>query len=185
MKRYKKQFSTTSALLLLWCAPAFAACDHSVSALWAAAKAEGLVINAYHLGKRCGTGAVLLTVSEKDGRVLWSLARNASDVSIFSGDGMNTDAAIRRELKNWIEIGLGGTKTTEALPDWPKGAEQPVREGEFGYFAGDSVSREFYLQQRAAKRPLFCTVSGMESETCIISLGKGQVTDFGGMTFPG
>jgi hypothetical protein len=175
----------TAALLLLCCAPAFAACDHAVSVPWTSAQSEGLMINAYHLGKRCGTGAVLLTVSEKDGRVLWNLTRNAGDVSIFSGDGMNTDEAIKRELKNWIEIGLDGMKTTDALPDWSKGAEQPARKDEFGYFAGDSLSREFYLQQRAAKRPLFCTVSGMESETCIISIGKGQVTDFGGVAFPG
>jgi hypothetical protein len=172
--------------LMLAIAKANAACNLEAHAPWTSAKAEGLTLNAYSVGEVCGYTAVVLTVTNKAGKTLWTLSRNAEHVSIFSSElGMSTKE-VQEALETWLKIGNeSNDKRTGALPDWPEGAEGPVREGEFGYYAETDMDRSTYLEKRAANVPLFCTVYGIESETCIIATSKDFIQEFGGISFPG
>jgi hypothetical protein len=177
-----------AALTLGAATAANAACNHSASAPWKAANKHGLVLNAYTVGEKCGQTAVVLTVADRKGAVLWSTTRLAQHVSVFAGDEVVTGKAVKAALKSWLEIGQDTNYTnTKNLPGWPKGAEGPMREGspEFGYFAEQDMPREDYLEKRAKNSPLFCFVQGMESETCIIAPDATSIEEFGGMTFPG
>ena len=163
--------------------PASSACNLEVHAPWTSAKAEGLMLNAYAVGEVCGYTAVVLTVTNKAGK---TLSRNAQHVSIFTSElGMSRNE-VQEALDTWLQIG-NDTKInmTGKLPDWSEGKDGPTRDGEFGYYIDETLDRSFYLEQRAADRPLFCTVSGIESETCIIVTGVDAVQEFGGISFPG
>jgi hypothetical protein len=178
--------SVFAVVWLLFCAPAFAACNHTVTAPWTSAKAFGLQLVATSIGVRCGKTAVVLSVADAKGTVLWTQALLAQQVSIFSADGVDSDKAVKATLKQWLQIGQRGPRvTTNMLPDWKAGAAEPTPEGEFGYVAGENLSREFYLEQRDKNRPLFCFVQGIESEGCIIAIDGASVQEFGGTRFPG
>jgi hypothetical protein len=175
-------------LLLLTHATGFAGCQHSVTSPWKSAGASGLTLQATSFGEVCGKTAVVLTVADKDGHVIWSTSRLAEYVSIFAADGPVTEGDVKKALAEWIDIGQQGALTrTGKLPDWPAGAEAPRLDNEegFGFVAGEDVSRAFYLEQRKADVPLFCFVQGMESESCIIFTKDKAVLDFGGTRFPG
>jgi hypothetical protein len=163
-----------------------AACNLEAHAPWASAKAEGLMLNAYSVGEKCGYTAVVLTVTNKEGKTLWTLSRNAQHVSIFTSELGMSSKEVQEALETWLKIGNeSNDKRTGTLPDWPEGAEGPVREGEFGYYAETDMDRSSYLETRAANVPLFCTVYGIESETCIIAPSKDFIQEFGGISFPG
>jgi hypothetical protein len=161
-------------------------CNLEAHAPWASAKAEGLMLNAYSVGEVCGYTAVVLTVTDKVGKTLWTMSRNADQVSIFASElGMSANE-VQEALETWLKIGNESKiVTTKELPDWPEGNDGPTLDGEFGYYIDETMSRTFYLEQRAAARPLFCTVSGIESETCITATSGTLVQEFGGFSFPG
>jgi hypothetical protein len=163
-----------------------AACNLEAHAPWVSAKAEGLMLNAYSVGEVCGYTAVVLTVTNKAGKTLWTLSRNAEHVSIFSSELGMSSKEVQEALVTWLQIGNDSkTNRTGALPDWPEGADGPVREGEFGYYSETDMDRSTYLETRAANVPLFCTVYGIESETCIAATSKDFIQEFGGISFPG
>jgi hypothetical protein len=173
-------------LTLATATAANAACNHSTSAPWASAKKHGLVLEAHSVGSLCGKTALVLAIADGKGEVLWSTTRLAQHVSIFAGEDVVTDKAVKAALKDWIENGKdSGDHNTGTLPDWPKGAEAPKREGEFGYFAQQDMSREDYLEKRKQALPMFCFVQGMESISCIITSDGRYIEEFGGFTFPG
>lgn len=166
--------------------PARAACNLESHAPWASAKAEGLMVNAYSVGEVCGYTAVVLTVTDKAGKTLWTLSANADHVSIFASELGISRKEVQEALDTWLQIGLKSKiTTTKNLPDWPEGKDGPARDGEFGYYIDETMDRVFYLEQRAANRPLFCTVSGIESETCITATNATLIQEFGGISFPG
>ncbi len=163
-----------------------AACNFEAHAPWASAKVEGLMLNAYSVGEVCGHTAVVLTVSNKTGKVLWTLSRNADHVSIFVSELGMSEKEVQDALVQWLQIGNESkTNMTSALPGWPEGKDGPTREDEFGYYVDGYTDRTFYVEQRSANRPLFCTVTGIESETCIIAMGVDAVQEFGSIKFPG
>jgi hypothetical protein len=174
--------------VLLLATPATAACNHSASAPWASAKKLGLVLSAYSVGEKCGTTALVLTVSDSKGTTIWSTTRLAQHVLIFADADMNTDKAVKAKLAEWIAIGQESkVRTTSNLPDWPAGAEGPTREGdgEFGYSVEEGTARDSYLDDRKKGYPLFCFVQGFESEACIIATSPNSISEFGGTSFPG
>jgi hypothetical protein len=167
---------------------ASAACSHSVSKPWASAKKYGLVLNAYSVGEKCGSTAVVLSVTSRSGETLWVSAYTADTVAVFARDGARSEKGLKAALKDWITIGQESKmKRVSDLPDWLAGASGVLPPGaEFGYVPDEeTLSREFYLEQRNAGAPLFCFVTGMESETCIIATDAKSVTAFGGTRFPG
>jgi hypothetical protein len=172
--------------MLITVAKADAACNLEAHAPWTSAKVDGLMLNAYSVGELCGYTAVVLTVTDKAGKTLWTLSRNAEHVSIFVSELGMSEKEVQAALQQWLQIGLESKiVTTKELPDWPEGKDGPTRDGEFGYYIDESMDRSSYLEQRAANRPLFCTVSGIESETCIVATSGTFVQEFGGFSFPG
>jgi hypothetical protein len=174
---------------VIWLAQsASSACNHSVSKPWASAKKYGLVLNAYSVGEKCGSTAVVLSVTSRSGETLWVSAYTADTVAVFARDGARSEKGLNAALKDWITIGQESKmKRVSDLPDWLAGASGVLSQGaEFGYVPDEeTLSREFYLEQRNAGAPLFCFVTGMESETCIIATDAKSVTAFGGTRFPG
>jgi hypothetical protein len=166
--------------------PASSACNLEAHAPWASAKAEGLMLNAYSVGEKCGYTAVVLTVTNKEGKTLWTMSRNAQHVSIFTSELGMSSKEVQEALETWLKIGNESKiNRTGGLPDWLEGADGPVLEGEFGYYAETAMDRSTYLENRAANVPLFCTVYGIESETCIIAPSGDFIQEFGGISFPG
>jgi hypothetical protein len=188
VRSFFSRFALVVSCLLLAGSAASAACSHSVSTPWMSAQAYELTLRASSVGEVCGHTAVVLNVESKDGHVIWSVSLLAEYVSVFASDGPVTEADVKRALAAWIDIGQRSALTTTArLPDWPDGADGPKREGdgEFGFYVGEAISRDIYLGERKADRPLFCFVQGMESEGCIIFSTVNGVLDIGGTRFPG
>jgi hypothetical protein len=168
--------------------PAFADCNFSASKPWASAKKFGLVLHAHSLGEKCGSTALVISVTNRRGETLWAAAYTAGTISIFADDEAKSEKGVRTALSDWITIGQNSkNKRASDLPNWPEGASGILPPGaEFGYYPDElTLGREIYLEQRKAGAPLFCFVTGMESETCIIASDANTVMAFGGMSFPG
>jgi hypothetical protein len=170
---------------ILFSSAAQATCNAAYEAPWKASGKLGYNLAAYAVGANCRNAIVILAVTDAKHKPIWNTSRLAEGVAVFSDEHTVNGTNMKEALKNWVQIGLE-TKTTEAstLPDWPAGASEPTRE-EFGFFIDAEIDHESYLKWRKQKRPLYCFVQGMESETCILADDSGQVWDIGGMTFPG
>jgi hypothetical protein len=178
----------TVGAALMSSTPASASCNHTVSKPWASAKKYGLMLNAHAVGEKCGATAVVLYVTNTRGETVWVSAYTANTVAVFSGDEAKPEKGLKAALEQWLTIGQESKiKRASDLPDWPEGASGILPPGaEFGYVPDEeTLGRDFYLEQRKAGAPLFCFVTGMESETCIIATGAKSVTAFGGTRFPG
>jgi hypothetical protein len=162
-----------------------AVCNASYEAPWKASGKLGYNIAAYAVGANCQNAIVVLAVTDAKQKPIWNTSRLSESVAVFSDEHTANGTSMRDALINWVQIGLE-TKTTDAstLPDWPAGASEPMRE-EFGFFIDAEIDQETYLKWRKQKRPLYCFVQGIESETCILADDSGQIWDIGGMTFPG
>jgi hypothetical protein len=177
-----------AALLLLTSSGvANAACSEMVRLPWASAKKFNFTLEAHALGPNCAASAIVLLVVDAKGVVQWSTTRLAQQNAMFA-EGVSNGASMKAALKNWLEQGLE-SKPQEAndLPVWKAGAEQAEREGdgEFGFYASESTSQEFYMDIRKENQPLFCFVQGIESTSCIAAAGTASISEIGGFTFPG
>lgn len=176
------------ACLALGSVTAKAACGVSVRQPWPASGAQKLAIVAHALGQSCGAAVVVLVVTDAKDKPLWATSRLAEHVALFQEPDIATPKGMMAALKTWISTGLSTSPASSAkLPAWQKGQDNPLQVPgeEFGYFAGQDMSAEFYEELRQKKLPVFCFVQGLESESCIVADPKGGITEFGGRTFPG
>jgi hypothetical protein len=174
-------------VMLMAASSASADCAAKISVPWKSAKALGLTLEARAVGPTCASGAVVLLVLDAKGQAQWSTTRIANQNAFFM-DGITDNASMQAALKNWLAEGEGtGPNFSKDLPDWKAGAEQAEREGdgEFGFFAGEGVDREYYMNIRKENQPLYCFVQGIESTTCIAAGGSTSINEIGGFTFPG
>jgi hypothetical protein len=168
-------------------AEAKAQCEASASAPWASAKNYGLMVEAHAVGPVCATAALVLSVVDSKGVVLWSTTRLAHQNAMFA-EGVSDNAGMKAALAAWLAQGLDTKpQSTMDLPEWKPGQDQAEREGdgEFGFYAGPDVTQEAYAVARAANQPVFCFVQGIESTSCIAASGPDSFYDIGGFTFPG
>jgi hypothetical protein len=166
---------------------AHAKCEASAQAPWAAAKKYSFTLEAHAVGPNCANSAIVLLVVDKKGVVQWSTTRLAYQNLMFQ-DGIKDNASMQTALTEWLAQGLE-TKPQMAsdLPEWKLGKDQAEREGdgEFGFYAGPDVTRDFYKSVQEENQPLFCFVQGIESTSCIAAAGPQSIYDIGGFTFPG
>jgi hypothetical protein len=184
----KAKYLLASLLLCLLAGIAHADCNASADLPWKASGKHGLHVEAHAVGRNCGSAIVVLAVTDAKGKPLWATSRIADQVAMFSGSLLPKDTPMKKALLEWLSTGLNASpKDTGTLPDWPQGATEPKRPDgeEFGFYIAPDVSREFYLEQRGKKLPMFCFVQGMESESCIVAGDGGAIVEIGGMTFPG
>jgi hypothetical protein len=175
----------TFIILGLFVTKANAACTAAASMPWKASGELNYSIAAYAVGTDCRTAIVVLAVTDANQKPIWQTSRLSEFVAVFSDDNTENGTKMQAAVETWIKIGLeAGTGRNANLPDWPKGAAEPVRE-EFGFFVDGNIDRDGYLAWRNQKRPVFCFVQGMESESCILADDKGAIWDIGGVTFPG
>jgi hypothetical protein len=157
-------------------------CNARVSAPWAIGSGKTLVAEAMSDGPSCASAVVTLVVRSVSGQPIWVDSRIGAQVMIFAGVSNGRDMA--RTLKDWIDQRRSTLPRTDALPDWPKGAQAP-KAGEFPFYPDPDVDREAYMKLRGEKLPLFCYVQGMESMACVALGADGQMTKVGVQTFPG
>ncbi len=130
-------------------------------------------------GPVCEKAAATLTVRGPDGSVLLTEAFATEQVIVLAGKktGPELDAA----LLEWIDPAKSTIKSADALPEWKEGVETPTA-GEFPFYP--DIERADYEKLRAAKKPLYCFIQGMESIRCYVH-EDGQLRGIGVQTFPG
>lgn len=151
-------------------------CAGAASRTWDHA-GESLIISAMAVGDTCATASAELKVVDRQNQTLFQQNYPIEHVMVLAGA---TSADLQAKLTEWIG---DAPQTTSALPDWPEGAAQPMS-GEFPFYPSEGVTREMYLEARAANAPMWCFVQGMESQACLV-LRDGRLTDLGAQSFPG
>ncbi|MEO6607969.1 MAG: hypothetical protein ABIN69_05825 [Aestuariivirga sp.] len=137
------------------------------------------------LGPDCAHAVLVLTVRDVRGNAIWTNVHRSSDLMTFQNIPKLNAKTIVSELVNWIALD-SRMNTSANLPDWP----QSEKDGslppgaEFPFRVSENLDRSAYLAVRKAGLPIFCFVSGMESQTCLV-LDKGNVTEVGTQSFPG
>jgi hypothetical protein len=170
---------------LLFSSAAQAACNAAYEAPWKASGKLGYNIAAYAVGPNCQSAVVVLAVTDAKHKPIWETSRLSEQVAMFSDEHTVNGSKMQAAVEAWVRTGLDTSPANaSALPDWPHSASEPTRE-EFGFFIDAEVDRDNYMNWRKQKRPVYCFVQGLESETCILADDSGQVWDIGGMTFPG
>jgi hypothetical protein len=164
---------------------AHATCTASYQAPWKASGKLGYSIAAHAVGERCQTAIVVVAVTDAKHKPIWQTSRLSENVAMFSDEHTGKGTKMPAALKDWVQTGFDTSPANAgALPDWPAGATEPTRE-EFGFFIDAEIDQNTYLGWRKQKRPVFCFVQGIESETCILADDSGQIWDIGGINFPG
>lgn len=161
--------------------PILRGCSASATVAWAPLRGRSYPTEAFANGKACGTAVVTIVVRAPDGTVLWADARPAAELMTFVE--AKTPSKMKAALAEWLTQ-QHMFKSTADLPVWKKGAEAPEA-GEFPFYPDVGVDRDSYEQLRAAKRPVFCYVQGMESMACLSLSADGQIEKIGLQLFPG
>jgi hypothetical protein len=157
-------------------------CSARASQIWTASS-QKLTVESLADGPSCAQAVVVIVVRNSKGNALWVESSKASDIMIFSqGQAANT-RSMAAVLKQWVTSDTR-LQQTSALPEWKKGADQPVA-GEFPFYTSEGVSQDDYTQMRQAKLPMFCYVAGMESEACLVLAKDGTIVKIGSQSFPG
>jgi hypothetical protein len=162
-------------------------CEATATAAWMSAKRYNFTLEAHALGPNCANSAIVLLVLDDKGVVQWSTTRLAYQNAMFQ-EGATDNPSMKAALLTWLNQGLDTKpQTTKDLPDWKIGKDQAERDGDgqFGFFAGDEVSPDFYRNARDENQPVFCFVQGIESTSCIAAAGPQSIYELGGFTFPG
>lgn len=130
----------------------------------------------------CGRATLILSVSNLSGQIVWD-DTGPSD-QYFGFDDV-TDVDLMYEALNlWIGD-YASVSTTGTLPDWVAGEEYPLS-SEFPFYVDEGVTRDDYLQVRAADHPMICYVQGRESMRCLHPAANGYVLETVGVqSFPG
>jgi hypothetical protein len=164
-----------------------AKCEAMAEAPWASAKKYGLILEAHAVGPNCASGVLVLLVVDDKSVVQWSDTRLAQQNLMFQ-EGITDNASMKKALAAWLAQGLETKlQTAKDLPDWKPGQKQAEREGdgEFGFYAAEDVTQDFYIRVRQENQPIFCFVHGIESTSCITVAGPKRIYEMGGFTFPG
>lgn len=181
------RFAWTAMALLGFVIEANANCGAMAKAPWTSAKKYNFTLEAHAVGPNCANSAVVLLVLDSKGVVQWSTTRLAYQNAMFQ-DGIKDNASMQAALSSWLNQGLDiKPQMAKDLPEWKIGKDQAEREGdgEFGFYAGPDVSRDFYTSVRDENQPLFCFIQGIESTSCIAAAGAQSIYEIGGFTFPG
>jgi hypothetical protein len=158
-----------------------AACDVAVEQIWARDPFGRMRVEARADGPTCGQAVVLLTVRNETGDAL--LAWASSTQHVFGLAEAATPEAMQTALADWMRQDQAMLASSDKLPDWPEGADQPVS-GEFPFYPETWVDRAAWADIRAAAAPLFAFPQGRES-MAVYLLRDGILEPIGVQTFPG
>lgn len=156
-------------------------CAAKASAPWTEG-GKGIVAEATSSGPRCGAAKLALVLRGAGGEVLFKFDATADSVMPFVQ--VKSKADMQAALASWVADARTQMPTTAKLPNWKQGQDQPS-DGEFPFYPDEGVKRAEYLALRAAKRPMFCFVQGMESLSCLVIGADGKAKTIGAQSFPG
>lgn len=169
-----------TALAVLW--PVLQAeaggCTTRAEKPWPAG-GQGYTVSAFTDGPDCERAVAVIVVRDAAGAPLWIDSFNAQHVAVLAG--IADAGALEAGLAEWITY--DGMPSTAALPAWAEGADSPML-AEFPFLPEPGFDRASWEEQRAADRPVFCYVQGMESMACVM-LGDGFMEKLGVQLFPG
>jgi hypothetical protein len=156
-----------------------AGCAAHARSTWTAAERNSYTAEAYTSGPTCEQAVATIVVRAAEGTAI--MVEAAPTEHIFGLNEAKDSRAMQAKLAEWLDQKSSPFATSDKLPAWATGAEQP-NAGEFPFYP--DIDREAYEQIRAAKIPVFCFVQGMESQACY-ALRDGQLERIGVQTFPG
>ncbi len=181
----KRMILTGLATALLAAPSALAAerCGGTASAAWDAA-GKGWMIEAMADGPTCDQAVATMVIRNATGEPVFNTSQVANQTMLLAG---KTNAKeLGDGLKEWIDPKGSNITTSDALPEWKKGAEAPGEAGaEFPFYPDEGMTQEAYEAIRATKAPTFCYVQGMESLNCLVLDKDGVLTSAGVQSFPG
>lgn len=156
-------------------------CHAVATETWTAGD-QPLTIEATSTGPTCAQAVATIVVRDGEGAVWWSEAYPTAHVMTLA-QAQDVEA-MQAAMSEWIAPQNNDTMaTTAALPAWPENAASPAT-GEFPFHVADGWDRTAYEGIRAANRPLYCYVQGMESLACVAAV-DGRLDLVGVQQFPG
>lgn len=130
----------------------------------------------------CGRAVLTLSIYNRDRQVVWD-DTGPSDQYFGFDDATGMDS-MREALNLWVGD-YASISTTGTLPGWNAGEDYPLS-SEFPFYVDEGVTREGYLQVRAADRTMICYVQGRESMRCLHPSTNGyELETVGVQSFPG
>lgn len=166
------------ATLLVGPGPAMAGdCEVSVEQDWP----DGLLASAFASGE-CGLASLDLVVRNGVDEVVWSASYQSGDLMGF--DDIADPDAMRVAMEDWLGA-YADASSSDKLPEWPQGADQPDA-GEFPFYVAEGLSRQDYEDLRAGSYPMICYIQGRESTLCLVRHpGVSALISVGAQSFPG
>lgn len=177
-------FAATAVLLALPGAHAAdARCGGTASTPWTAA-GKGWMIEAMADGPTCDGAVATMAIRNAAGEPMFWTSQVAGQTMVLAYKANAKE--LSDGLKEWIDPKGSSIQTSDALPEWSKGAEAPGKaDAEFPFMQAEGMDRDTYEAIRAQKAPTFCFVQGMESLNCLVLDKDGVLTSAGIQTFPG
>lgn len=130
----------------------------------------------------CTSATLTLSIYNRDGEVVWDDA-GPSD-QYFGFDEATDTNSMREALTFWVGD-YTSISTTSTLPNWNADEDYPVA-SEFPFYVDEGITREGYLQVRAADRTMICYIQGRESMRCLNPSANGfELETVGVQSFPG
>ncbi len=127
--------------------------------------AANFSVEAAAFGQDCATATIALVLRDADGAPIYTFSGSANQLLGFE---LTTDASLMAQtLSDFVgETSEGWMTLTSELPEWKTGAEYPVQ-GDFPFYIEGDLTRDQYEALRAAARPMYCHVQGIESLACL------------------
>ncbi|WP_152599655.1 hypothetical protein [Hoeflea sp. BAL378] len=130
----------------------------------------------------CAVAGLDLIVRNGVDEVVWSASYQSGDLMGFDGIGAPDD--MRVAMEDWLGV-YAEAGTTDTLPEWPQGADQPEG-GEFPFYVAEELSRQDYEELRTGGFPMICYIQGRESTLCLVRRPDvGALISIGAQSFPG
>lgn len=158
--------------------PAMAAdCEMTVKQNWLG----DLVATAVASGA-CGMANIELVVRNGVDEVVWSMSHQSDHMMGF--DDIVGPDALRMALGDWLGA-YADAGSTDRLPEWPQGADQPDS-GEFAFYVAEGLSQQDYEALRTGGYPMICYIQGRESALCLVRHPDASaLINVGVQSFPG
>lgn len=172
--------------LLVQATVAAAGCDADARSTWQTTDNRKFAIEAISSGPSCEKAVLLLVIRDAKRTPVFTFAAPAGQIGPFAWEPANAPKVMTEALHKWIAP-RGEPRSMAGLPPWKQGADQPAADPpqEFPFMTNEQLSREDYEDWRTRKLPLFCFVTGMESETCLANPEGSSVREVGLQLFPG